>query len=210
MTTQQGVREAACAYAESLVGLAYPSERYVAELYPHDAPSVARQMARVQSSCALMAMAILRHIGVRSPGLDEPYASHLGQAVSIVKAIAIRDRGWVDAAAWTPSVGIPTYGDIVLIGRQGSGTAWGRGPLSAFEHVMVVTGYDVPTGCVRSVDGGQPGIAERVRRLLPAPGSEAPTELWTGHVGYDLAADGRPARGRRVEGWVNLGALDVG
>lgn len=205
-------RSVALAYADGLLGLVYPNERYLEQLYPHDAPSVAREMAAKQSSYGLFALAVLRAIGCHSPELDEPYARHVGTAMMAVKALAIRDGAWVEATRWQgrePS-DRPALGDIVLLGLKGGGTAWGRGPLSSEEHLLVVVGYDEPTGCLVSVEGGQPGIAERTRRMLPAPCVAAPTELWLGHLGYALAADGRPLRGRRVAGWIALDKLDAG
>lgn len=195
----------ALAYAESLVGLAYPSARYVEQLYPHDTPADARRLAASQSSCALTAMAVLRAVGAHALGLDGPYVRHIGRVVAIVKGIGIRDGAWVDAVRWSELLGLPALGDIVLLGRQGGGRAWGRGPYADTEHVVTVLRYDPGTGCVTSCDGGQPGIAERTRRVVDVAG-----ELWLGALGAQLETDGRPSRGRRVDGWVDLDRLDLG
>lgn len=192
----------------SFVGLSYGDpltrDAYVELLYPHDPPLAARGMAASQSSCALTAMAALRALGVSAPALDEPYGKRVGQAVAIVIGTARAAFAWVDATA--PSVpetrDYPRPGDIVVVGRNGGGPAWGRGPSSQFEHVKCVTGYGARGECV-SVDGGQPGVGWSTTYPVAAG-----RELWLARDAR-RDPDGRPSAGRRVLGWLDLAKLGV-
>lgn len=173
-------------------GLAYPKREYVELLFPHDEPRAAKQFAAGMSSCALTVLAAWRDLGLDDPELQAPYAKRIGKAVADVVAIAKRHGAWVDCVATPPSkVPLPGPGDVVLHGRnkpvgatpQQLG-AWKR-DWGGDEHVLTVV--DVRGDVVISIDGGQPGIAEKARTWTVKGG-----QVWLGArrvVGYCRASD---------------------
>jgi hypothetical protein len=68
------------------------------------------------------------------------------------------------------------------------------------DHLARVTGLEGDV--LENVDGGQPGV-ERCSRPVVWVGRE----LWLAHRDHGNGPDGRPLVGRRVVGWLDLGAL---
>lgn len=192
------------AAARSYLGLEPTDPAYVQRVYLAHLPgggtplhrAQAQQMARTQSGCGLVYEAQLRDLGVTWPHLWRWYGDRIGTAISANVAAAKRDKVWYTAD--NPGPGIQA-GDAVVIG--GPPPAWSRGGI-AYEHLLVVTEL-LPDGRLRSVDGGQPGVAERTRVLVRTPQGE----LWlanlpSGGGPAPLGPDGRPLVGRRVQGWI--------
>lgn len=190
-------RRAVCAIAPAFAPLDNgPKYRWL--LYPHDTEKNAKDFAASQLSCALFGGAVLRLAGADERELDIPYANQLGEAVTIIERIARRHGAWRDSGA----SGSPQPGDVAIIGYNRL-ASWSRGGSPKEFHVLVVTGTN--GSGLWSVDGGQPGIRE-VERFIVRPG---PRELWLGDPSKGIAADGRPAKGRRVYGWLDLGAFPL-
>ena len=190
--------------ARSYIGLEPSDPAYIQRVYLAHLPgggtplqrAQAQQMARTQSGCGLVAEAILRDLGVTWPHLWRWYGDRLGTAISASVAAARRDGIWYDDRS--PGPGIQA-GDLLVIG--GPAPDWSRGGIT-YEHILVATEL-LPDGRLRSVDGGQPGVAERTRVLVRTPQGE----LWLAHLppsggAAQLGPDGRPLVGRRVQGWI--------
>ena len=128
--------------ARECVGM--PRELERGFCYPFDSLVYAEQMMRHQSRCALVALGIMRALGVDHPVLREPYASNVGKAVAWVVRIGNDLRCMADVGEVYP-------GDILVIGSV-------RG-----EHVLTVVGVDGDE--VRSVDGGTGRIREVARAM---------------------------------------------
>lgn len=144
------LRSSIAAFAGSLAGLSYADPRtraaYGELLMPETCePPQARLDLRTQSSCGLLARALLRTFGCQHPILRAPY--RIGAAIADVDQIAR------DAGAWHAPTDayVPGVGDIVRL----------AGP----EHVLIVEGFGDEVddgsimyetgGVVSSVDGGQ-------------------------------------------------------
>jgi hypothetical protein len=155
------------------------------------------------STCALAARGYLLLLGSGHEALWRPYLPRVGRAVADVVQIA-RDGG-----AWrTPEPGrLPHPGDVVLVGHMLPGgapdPAYVRGT-RATEHVLIYTGPLGEEGLLMSVDGGQPGVEWRTRRLV-----RFGRELWLSHTAHGIGPDGRPLVGRRVVGWLSLADLPL-
>lgn len=205
-------RERAVAKALDLVGLAPGASAYTRELYPHDSPAVAAQMATRQSGCGLTCEAILRAAGVDDEVLLEPYGPRCTgkgpYAVVHQVALALQCGAWVDTmhVDADPDMFVPPQpGDMWLQGlgnASGAVPGWYRGTQAAYEHVGTV----VETGEGRrfaSVEGGQPGILRKPRRWVVTRRGE----LWVCSEGVSLDSDGAPSKGARVQGYLVLTAL---
>lgn len=197
-------REAAVVIAEACVGVRSRPDDEARLMLPHDPLEAAVAYLRKRSTCALFGRAVMRLLGHEAPELEQPYLPRDGLAVNDVVRLGQR------AGAWRTPDGaeLPPHGSIVLIGSMLPGgrpdPAYVRGT-GATEHVLVVTtlwmGVDGDSR-LGSVDGGQPGVEYRTRRLVWTG-----RELWLGHTEHGEGADGRPLVGRRVVGWVDVGAL---
>jgi len=192
--------------ARSYVGLEPSDPSYVSRVYldhverPTDLQKAqARQMAREQSGCGLVWEAIARDVGATGPWAylrrwyGEP--QRIGGVIRDMVATAKKSGAWR-----VPGQGMPQAGDAVLIG--GPAPDWSRGTLVA-EHVLVVTGANGAE--LHSIDGGQPGVGERTRILVQTPQGE----LWLADRASGLDADGRPTKGRRVQGWVDAPSVET-
>lgn len=192
-------RLAGVAVAGACVGVHEDLDASCALMLPHDAVAAARLYLPKRSTCALFARGYVLCLGGEHKFLDAPYLPRDGQAVADVKAIAQAGGAWREP---TPDA-LPLAGDVVLIGRalpDGSpDPAYVRGT-KATEHVLVATGLE--GDILWSVDGGQPGVEVRSRRVL-----RVGRELWLGHTERGTDTSGRPLVGRRVVGWLSLGEL---
>lgn len=204
-------RQRAVDAALALVGLAYPAARYEAELYPHDAPASRHQMAGHQSSCGLTCEAILRAVGADAPVLGQPYGPRsIGQGVPALawqESWARQVGAWVDTKLVDPrDFEPPEPGDMW---RQGSGSdpRWYQGKQLRYEHVgtVVEAGEGTDGQLFTSVEGGQPGIASKVRRWVVTPLGE----LWTCRAETPIDTAGRPVDGARVAGYIDLSLVPL-
>jgi len=192
-------RDAWVATAKALVGLEPSDPQYQQRLYldaidGEPTPlqrQQAREMAATQYGCGLTWESVARSVGATYPHLRRWYGepSRIGGVIRDMVGAARGSGAWV-----TPgSDRLPQPGDAVLIGGP---AGWSRGKQTT-EHVLIVTDRQGPA--LHSVDGGQPGIAERARVLVETPQGE----LWLADSGASIGADGRPDSGRRVQGWVD-------
>ncbi len=174
-------------------------------LYPYDRLPWARLGAKQQSHCALWGCAALRLAGADEAELWAPYEKR-NDAVTVLERIGRRRGAWR-----VPGLdGEPGAGCIVRIGAQlPDGQAdprYVRGT-RAGEHVTCLTLVG-PDDRVHGVDGGQvdehgsPALLLRTRRVVRVNG-----ELWYGHTAHGLDARGYPLVGRRVAGWLDVGAM---
>lgn len=196
-----------------LDGLEPGDPRYVAAIYPFDPPAEARQLALHQSGCGLMTEAGQRALPVDEPLLYVPVgprsiAGGRQYPVALERDDAIRWGTWIDCAKWEPGKYAIAPADVMIIGCGGCPGVWSRNTFSS-EHELTVAFVDSETGDVWSIDGGQPGIHVRRRRLV-----EVGTELWLGAVDQKTGAcaidpDGRPHVGRRVLGIIDADGYKV-
>ena len=189
---RRGLVEAALA----LVSLQPTDLAYQQALYPFDPPAQARQLATHQSGCGLTYEAEMRAIGVDEPllyGPVGPRSIHGGREypIALERDDESRWGGLTDCAVWTTQ-NQPEPGDACVIGCSACRGVWSRNSYaSEHEFLVVLVDGDV----VHSVDGGQPSIALRTRRLVTVAGSR---ELWAADMAATLtAADMRPSKGRR-------------
>lgn len=192
-----------------LVGLVQSDIEYQRHLYPFDTAFHAQQMAMSQSGCGLATEEIWRAGRVASTKLLLSYADRVARggelyAVTLEKVIAQQMGAWI-----VPGTGRLTEplepGDAVIIGCKGCRGLWARGAVNT-EHELTVLFTEDDGVTVHSVDGGQPHIALRTRRLVHVPEQG---ESWLANVSTDaeIAADGRPVRGRRILGYARARLL---
>jgi hypothetical protein len=174
------------------------------------------------SSCGLTTEAAWRYAGVDAPILYESYAGRVARGKFVVmmeKVIAEEQDAWVSGIPWVEGSPLPWIGDAPIIGCTSCGAAWARG-VANLEHIYNLIAYDpAGNGIHHSVDGGQPGVKLRTRALVEVwTGEDAQGrrtgELWAAAVddqgNVSLAADGRPAIGRRFIGYANVARLQRG
>jgi hypothetical protein len=220
LPTLSPVRAALVSDALSLDGLEPASERYQTELYPNDPPNQRRALALRQSGCGITVEHGDRAAGVDDARLWMPYGERAVRGgvlypLTLSIHIATRAKCWVRPVPMDAR--LPMEGDAVVVGNPGAdiGT-WSKGGGFGGAHIfrVVATAYAASSdrAIVHSVDGGQPGIHVRTRALVwCGPGG---SELWAaslddqGGFVFD-AADGRPSRGRRVYGWVDVDGLPI-
>lgn len=138
----------------------YPSEQYIDGVLPYDNqvdPAWARLYAQPYpvgaSSCAIFLLANYARAGFRAPGIGEPYHKYLGQGEALLISFG-KSKGALET---NPDPATFQPGDVFHIGT-GLGSHWG----------MVVN--NPGDGTIESVDGGQPGIARRVRTIVKSGG----------------------------------------
>jgi len=165
----------------------------------------ARQMARDLSLCGLFWEAVARRCAMHMPLLWKFYGPRslvgVEQTLAATSGFARKVGAWVDATIWTGTRPFPREGDAVIIGNDTS--AWARGT-AVYQHLLMVALWE--GGLLHGLDGGQPGIRIRTRGLVEVPKAR---ELWAGDVDratgrIPLDATGRPLKGRRVLGWIDV------
>jgi len=213
---QVALRQAACDYALSLVGLGYwngPVQRagYEKAIFPYDSPAAAAEMAAKLSSCALCCESVLRSVKVNDPRLYVPYGprstGHGLPAVALQKQIALENGAWTSSVSFydpidLPGTSYPQEGDMVLQGLGGGGAAWFRTPYP-FEHVWTLTSWDADKKAFSSVDGGEPDIEKKRKQFY----SSSDGELWVAAEGTPADTLGKPVHGVRVAGWLDLSLM---
>jgi hypothetical protein len=202
---EQRKRLGGVAIVGGLVGVHLDREAEARVMLPRDPLAKALHYLRSgKSTCALTARGYVLFAGGVHPVLDVPYLPRDGNAVGDVERIG-RDGG-----AWrTPEPGrLPREADIIMMGKGlpngRPDPAWVRGT-TATEHILLAT--SLAGELLESVDGGQPGVERRKRRVVRAgPGGR---ELWLSHTDRGLGPDGRPIVGRRVVGWIDFATMPL-
>jgi hypothetical protein len=173
----------------------YPEAKYLEAVLPYD--TSAYQMAAGQpypkgmSSCAIFQLGNYGRAGFRAPGIGEPYAKYVGQAESLLVAFG-KAQGALDTRPDPHTFG---PGDVFHVDN-----------ISHWGMVEKVEG-DV----VFSIDGGQPGVARRQRRIVKNGGAWA----LVGDNGqvrpvlHVIKADrlNVPCTGLSTRGWVEFGVF---
>lgn len=200
-----------------LVGLEPNQKAYQEALYPNDPASQRAQLATRQSGCMVTLNVGLRKIRVFDPRLQLPMGERAvrGGALTLMvmeKAMAQAMGAWRLPNAKTGA--LPVEADLAIVGGETIGV-WAKGGGFGGSHVFGVahTEYSLSTesSLVHSYDGGQPGIHARTRALVYC--GPRGDELWaasldaSGAFVFD-AVDQRPVKGRRVQGWIDLDALE--
>lgn len=192
---------------------------YQQTIYPFDTPAAAKQMALgdghnpPQSGCGLTTEEVWRRGGVQHPILRAPYASRviaggIRYAVTLEKHIAVERGSWLDAAHLS-SIEIEPA-DAVIIGCKTCPGVWARNTFRD-EHELTAIAVDRiedddgnVTTLIHSLDGGQPHIALRTRKLVFVPDRN---EVWLADLRATIEADGRPSKGRRILGLIRARRL---
>jgi|GEM_PF-6016708 len=196
--------------ALSMVGLEQADLAYQQHLYPFDTAQQAAQMAKSQSGCGLTTEEIWRAGGASDPFLRMPYAKRVASggihyAVALEKHIALESNAWRDLRQ-SAELPILLPADALIIGCKGCPGTWALQTFTdehEFTAVLVETLPATDTSpegevLVHSVDGGQgnPAIALRTRKLVLAG-----REVWLASLDAAIRPDGRPAKGRRAQGY---------
>jgi len=195
---------------------------YTKTILPYDSEPGATQAAKSMSACGLVTEVGWRYARVDAPLIYGPYIPRsqkggIQYAVSYEKHIAEKAGCWVDCVTWREGMPLPLEGDAPIIGCEGCGGGWARN-VANVSHEFTVVAWDDEARC-HSVDGGQPGIHFRTRAFVQvwtstAPDGRAQGELWCASVDKKsgkpiMAADGRPAIGRRCIGYTSVPGLPL-
>lgn len=181
--------------AQSYCPSDYPDAKYLEGVLPYDTP--AYQMAAGQpypkgmSSCAIFQLANYARAGFRSKGMGVPYAPFAGQ----VETLLVQFGREHNALVSNPDPHTFQPGDVFHVDN-----------ISHWGMVESVSG-----DTVTSIDGGQPGIARRVRRIVKNGGAWA-LVAENGQVRpvlHVIKADllNVPCTGLSTRGWVEFGVF---
>lgn len=224
--TVDGVRAKILNTVARLVGSDPADDIYVANVYPCDNFVDGKSMALVQSGCGLVT-----EVGWRGPDIlshpdhgivDDarlymPYAQRVSRggtyyAVALESDIAHKHGAWVSGEPWIEGTPLPRAADAIIMGNNTS--AYARGGMAYQHEATAAYWHDAKN--MTSIDGGQPGVRLRTRRLVEVwTGKNASGvrigELWCANLDAGgncaMGPDGRPAVGRRVVGYVNVSKL---
>lgn len=181
--------------AQSYCPSDYPSAKYLEGVLPYDTEAyqlnAGQPYPKGMSSCAIFQLANYARAGFRSKGMGVPYAPFAGQVETLLVQFG-RDNGALDTRP-DPHTFAP--GDVFHVDN--------------ISHWGMVESVDGDT--VTSIDGGQPGIARRVRRIVKNGGAWA----LVGDNGqvrpvlHVIKADrlNVPCTGLSTRGWVELGVF---
>lgn len=221
-----------CAMAEkalSSVGLSWASNAqrftdvlFLEGVYPQNADgsfvlpagimAQARGMAQGSSSCGIFTRALWRYAGVDAAFLYDFYGKHVGKALAQEMAFAQQVGAWRSGMPWVRGTPLPECADAMIMGDNTDAMA--RGTSVRYQHEgNMMAWIEGPKGALGvCIDGGQPGIEFVLRGFVEVfPGGGDKGELWVSQVQPDgslpLSADGRPLNGRRLVGYVDVGAL---
>ncbi len=187
--------------------------------------SGAYSMASVQSTCGVLTRRVWRYARVAMPALYDFYGqgNRIGTAVSAEMKFAQDNGAWISGIPWVEGSPLPEPGDAMIIGCSSCGGEWSRNSFNGeHEYTIVATAKDGDDDEIDSIhysiDGGQPGINLRTRKMLQVWTGENASgartgELWVGALDKDgyCAVDnsGRPLTGRRTIGFSSAGLLPV-
>ncbi len=187
--------------ALSMCGLEQSDLAYQQHLYPFDTPSQALAMAKSQSGCGLTTEEIWRAGGASNPALTLSYAWRVARggvlyAVALEKEIALEAKAWQDTRNVSAAL---ERCDALIIGCKGCPGPWAKNTFTDEHEFTIVLMETLADGTilVHSVDGGQPGIALRTRKLVLTDSGET----WLASLDAVIEADGRPSKGRRLQGY---------
>lgn len=105
------------------------------------------------SSCAMFSRANLWRVGVTDPRFTVPYESRLSYAISDILNLGREYGAYVDYSVNGPQ---PKPGDILYLSGR---------PVNGFEHISNLIAIDGDQW--HTIDGGQPGVEERMRTMGP-------------------------------------------
>jgi hypothetical protein len=200
-----------------LVGLEPSSTAYQNAVYPFDSPTVASELAASQSGCGLVTEVGERAFPVDEDALYLPVSkrSQLGgrdYPIALERDDAGKWGGWIDCTIWDKGKRDPLFlpADPVIIGCSSCPGVWSKGGV-VVEHELTTLFFDPITMTLWSIDGGQPGVKVRTRKVIEV---SAHRELWLGNLDANGncaldPADGRPTVGRRVLGIINADMYPV-
>lgn len=191
----------------SMAGLEPADLAYQQHLYPFDTVEQARAMALSQSGCGLTTEEIWREGAVADSRLKMAYATRVklggtSYAVACEKSIALSCDAWTNLVKCETSIprAAVLTADAWIIGCKGCPGEWAR-LTGTYEHEFSCLLVEDDGVTVHSIDGGQPGIALRTRKLVWA---EAHHELWLASLDATIGPDGRPSKGRRAQGFTRV------
>ena len=140
------------AIAQSYAPSDYPDPKYLQAVLPYDSEADQRINAQPypkgMSSCAIFQLANYARAGFRSRGMGVPYVPFAGQAETLLYDFA-KEHGALESR---PDPHTFQPGDVFHVDN--------------ISHWGMVESVDLVAGVVTSIDGGQPGIARRRRRIV--------------------------------------------
>lgn len=177
------LRRAAVAMGLRYAGAKPSTALYYDAVMPHDTPSFQANNGIPfgeggLSSCAMYMRSTLDRLGLVDARFNGPYEARVSYAISDILNLARENGAYVD---WGNGEGVPPPkpGDILHIGGLTD---------NGFEHMGMLTGIESDGTTWHTVDGGQPGVEERVRHI----------------VGGQFQADGR-----NLNGYVDISKLPL-
>lgn len=200
-----------------LVGCEPSDPLYQEKVYRYDPPAVRKALALHQSGCMLVA-----EYGWEGGGVAIDDRIKLGAGVRGARGgllypitldilIARSSGAWVDCAKSVPDAR-PLPGDVLIMGCTSCPGVWAKNSMN-FEHASTVGCIDRQVSgasdILHGLDGGQPGVHVRTRALVVC--GPKGDELWCASLdadgAYQIEADGRPSKGRRCLGWIDVDKL---
>ena len=221
--------EASCLVVSGLLPLVGLTDIEAAPVFfPFDTPAYQQAMGQAAATgktslCGITTEVGWRNAGVQDPLLYGPYFDRVNKGQYTVmrqKQFAEQVGAWVNALPWIEGTPLPGVGDAPVIGCTSCGEGYARG-VKNLEHEYTIISYDpdLGPGIHHSIAGGQPGVAFRTRGLVQVwtgqlPDGRRTGELWAAGLDANgqvvVAADGRPAVGRRFLGYSAVNQLPRG
>ena len=172
-----------------------PSQKYYEAVLPFDTPafqaSAGQPYPKGMSSCGMFILANYARAGFTGEGLGEPYAKYVGRVEELLVKFG-REKG---ALVSRPDPHTFQPGDVFHVDN-----------ISHWGMVEKVEGDQV-----FSIDGGQPGVARRVRRIVKSNGgwALASDNGQLRPVLHVIKADllNVPCVGLSTRGWVEFGVF---
>lgn len=160
-SAQAGCGELAIRSAMIAMGLRYAgaqpnTQRYYEAVMPRDSASFQRANGIPfgeggLSSCGMYVRATLDRMGLKDARFNSPYETRVSHAINDL--LNLGDE-WGAHVKWTTNAPLPKPGDIIHLGGETD---------NGFEHVGILTAISSDGHTWYTVDGGQPGVEERIR-----------------------------------------------